>query len=213
MPNENYYIKLEGNKHRLLTIEYFKGKPSVVITEEFWDHSNEPWSKKGRHRTTGSNAMHFDFDYSKVYDQLYWHCSGGGGNGKTHCIGRLIGLKAKIWAAPDIQLTKYVKRKGKWIEKPVTKEDLKRFGYTMIKSPLILKSEYREPSINPFDHAEGDTECVWCPQCKDHLPDEPGRACEHLRWCDECSSWIIKKTKQWLEGDSACEHKENDKNE
>ena len=83
--DKNYFIELNGVKHRLLVIEYGKGKPVSVTTEEHWVHRNGDSGKSNRY---------FDFNFSKRNDRLYWHNSGGGSGNREHNLGkRRYGLR------------------------------------------------------------------------------------------------------------------------
>ena len=46
------------------------------------------------------------------------------------------------------------------------------------------------PLGDPFSDAEGDTTTLYCQVCKDYLPDNTDRLCNHLQFCNECGAWI-----------------------
>lgn len=216
MSDKNYFIELNGEKHRLLVIEYFDDKPHSVITEKYWDHSKEPWFRAGKDMPSGTSCCDFDFNYSKKYDTIYWHNSGGGGKKSQHAVGRLIGVNGKIWVALDVELTKYVQSGDSWVHGKITPVEIAEYGYTVLDEPINKSLEnYRggESSINPFALAEGDTECVYCPRCESYLPDDyniMSGLCEHAQWCDDCSSWVLDDTKELIDGDGKCEHESSE---
>lgn len=184
---KNYFIDLDGTRHRLLAIEYSEGRPHEVVTEEFWDHSQKPWFQKGKHQETGTCPKYYDFNWSERDGRLYWHNSGMGGDKRTHALGQLINWRAEIWIAPDIELTKHVERAGELIEEKATSEEIERLGYTVLDAPRKIEQD-GECSVDPFEFADGDTETIWCAICQDNLPEES--ACDHLFWSKSNDQWI-----------------------
>src|SRR6266478_4037630 len=98
------WFEHDGNRHRIVVIEYHGRWPHAVVAEEHWDHSGKPWFVAGRDKPRGTVAEYWDFDYSKTYDTLYFHNSGGGGDPLDHQLGRFcepIPPPGKIWTASD----------------------------------------------------------------------------------------------------------------
>ncbi len=66
---------------------------------------------------------------------------------------------------------------------------LLKLGYLLILEPLPLK-HFDDETVNPFNIADGDTDCVYCKFCDDYLPDDGGRLCDHACYCDECGGMV-----------------------
>lgn len=203
MSDENYFIKLNGVKHRLLVIEYLDDKPHSVITEEHWEHSKKPWFREGVHTTSGTCCCDFDFNFSKAHDTIYWHKSGCGGDRSLYVIGKLSNGARKIWLAPDIKLATHVAGdQWNWgAKRELTAAEIAEYGYSVLEKPI---------SENPFAGACGDIDCVYCPRCESYLPDDfniLSGLCEHAQWCDDCSAWVLDDTRELIGvGEGKCDH-------
>lgn len=185
----------------VLAIEYHDGRPFSVMTHTRTDNRRKPWYQPNRDTAFTGCPQHYDFEFCKRDQQLYWHNSGSGGE-DGFVVSRFAKPsppKAKLWLAPGVTAMEYVGRKS-LNRKPCGERRLLAMGYELIAAPLDLTSlhtgwsSHIGATCNPFDVAEGDTECQWCDECQDRLPDRDGRLCEHVVWCDECCWWVYEKT-------------------
>ncbi len=206
-----WYTHHQGERHRVVAIEYQDGWPSSVLTEHHWDHTGEPWFKPGRDRPNGVTAGHWDFDWCKRDQSLHFHQSGFGGEVRYH-VARFcqpVPPKAQLWVADGIPIVTHVTRKdGTWGERPVGDAELLRRGYERIATPrrlpLVNCYPYRKAKTtpNPFEAGwEGET--IWCDRCGDHLPcEDTYRPCDHIEWCDECAMWFYADDQTYVESSS-----------
>lgn len=142
----------------------------------------------------GECPQQWDFDWSRKFGTLYYHCSGGGGNFERYHVSRYVTpvpVACLLWIARDIP---FYAHDGKR-ERIVKKADLKHRGYRLIAHPRIiaLPNQIRPSSSNPFEIAwESEGGTVYCRICKDRFPDEPCNVCQHLYWCDDCLGWVFE---------------------
>lgn len=179
-------------RHRVVFIQYdCDRRPAKVVTEEHWDHSREPWFQAGRNKPTGTCPQYFSIFWSKRFESLYWHNTGGGGDLTIPFSPFVNPLPlSPFWAAPGIVLTKYSKACE---QIPVSEDELRVMGYERIAKPIILEGLDGKDTVNPFEAADGDQDCVYCPTCKDDMPDDS--LCEHLDWCEQCCEVVFLKGK------------------
>jgi hypothetical protein len=174
-----------------VVIEYDRRRPFAIVARETkLNHKSEQYEVITQH----------DVEYCRRFDLLYRNESGCGGDGKTHCLDKLVGNGPlrEVWAAKDVQFTKLIRRKGDWVEIPAKESDLAKLGYKRLKQPRLCKGSWGDTSRDPFEICdEGKT--VYCPRCKDWLLDEDVTACGHLQWCDNCSEFIDLKTGRQVE--------------
>lgn len=177
--------------HELVFVEYYKQKPSAVLTVEHWDCSKKAWFVAGKHEPNGHSLCCFDFDWCRRYGMLYQHMSGCGGD-----IRAVLGCLAnpteppswEFWAAPGLPLY----RAGKSWRRPIrvrNQVEMIDHGYRPLRQPRLLTAWDGTKSRNPFDAAEHDS-TVYCRRCKDDLPSD--NVCEHLYWCDDCGEWYYE---------------------
>lgn len=126
-------------------------------------------------RNDGGGWTHYDIDWCRRDESLYYHWSGGGPARPVMQVGRFVGApfpdpadRVKIWA-PGIEL-----RDG-------DETDLTVLGYERIAEPLG----------DPFEDAiEEDTH--YCELCDDYLPNVSDQLCKHLRFCGFCGDWVVR---------------------
>ncbi len=158
---------LAPNGERIVVIESTNRRVNTVIAI--------------RERDGRASYSNFDIYWSRSVGGYYWHESGFGPWDWQHDPGTLVARKGgRVWVADGVRLVhkdwSIVKRKYVRI-RPLTDALAAQNGYVIAT---------RRPR-NPFDSACGDTSCTWCDTCKDHLPEDSDRLCEHLSWChDAC---------------------------
>lgn len=193
------WTTIRGERHRVVFIEYDDDDmPFSVITEEHWDHSREPWFKPGKNQPTGIATAYFDFKWSKSRGILFWHMNGFGGGVRDILMSRFVNPDngCRFWSAPHVRFTKWVGKDCHGHSDPASESDLAEMGYRRIADPLPLMRHWRgEPMLNPFEAADGDVGCVYCPKCDDHIPEETDHPCEHLSFCERCGEIVLLKGK------------------
>lgn len=211
MRDEMWY-ESRNERHRIVAIEYSStGWPHGVVTEEHWDHSGKPWFNPAKDKPRGTVAAHWDFDFSKTYGELFHHQSGFGGDPLRHVVnGKPIGWVARLWIADDVRLYRQVRRRGKLVAVPAEREQIEKIGYRFLKRPRLLRHS-EVTTRNPFQVSPSfdDYSCVYCPKCKDELPDGLNyNLCEHLTYCECCCDYYLEGTRELVQNDGSCEHKE-----
>lgn len=190
-------------RHRIIYIVYHGTKPHSVVTvhphlfdEAKWNLSVSDW----------------DFDYCRRDKTLYYHNSGGGGDGRSYkaSIGQCYcdnkKVRTRFWADESVRMTRWNCKTGPKEYGPhkyvlATDADLKRVMWERLDKPLLLNIGGKR-SRNPFDVAdETDSHLVYCDRCRDFLPDES--VCSHLVWCDNCL-WIDSETGDACDGCGKC---------
>ena len=158
---------------RIVFIEYSNDRPFAVVTDD-------------------GGADYYDFDWCKSNEQLYYHCSGGGGSAKEIVLSHFSDPSPplqKIWAAEGVGFVELVDKDGEWVNVAIDAERVRAMGYEVIDKPLNITpflSEYdqknKDAIFNPFDAAcESETE--YCSICDDRFPDDS--TCRHLFWSDD----------------------------
>lgn len=221
----NYFITHDHNRIRLVAIEYIDNKPHSVVIEREWNNSKETWFDPKIHTALVSAFLEYDFNFSKTYDTIYWHNSGSSSkefelNGRyCYVLGKMADKnKAKLWVAPDVFLCKYIHRidNSRWDKAEISPEEIESYGYIILKEPIEFVLGDEKTTFNPFEISEGDTECVYCPTCEDHLPvNLTGSLCKHLEWCADCGAWVFDNKRTWytIDGDVECKHERQEDDE
>lgn len=182
-----------GVTEEIFVIEYHAGKPFGVKTKLTTD-----WTKtrhghwKPEDKTISTSSRDYDFEWSKTNEQLYWHNPGGGGDPAIIHVGRFANPDppyAQIWMAPGVKAVGYVEGSRCEQTRDVADAELLAYGYERIDRPLLLNLDSKR-TRNPFEVADGDTDCRYCKFCDDYLPDGDGDLCEHAIWCDDCSGYV-----------------------
>lgn len=150
------------NSRRIIMVVYHDGRPHSVVTES---------EERGHDGRLYLCVDQWDFDWCQRDRTLYRHLSGCGG-GKEFA---LYGCTSpyQVWAAADVTLIQNAVPPG-------------YFAATRLKSPLKAW-----PLSKLFDMSEEEESgCVYCSECRDHLPgDDSYHLCEHVRWCDRAGWW------------------------
>lgn len=189
----------ENVTEEVRAIEYHDGKPFAVMTCEIRDDV----ARTGRHAADRylSTAQQYDFEWCRTNRQLYYHQSGSGGSANEFHVGPFCKPSpppAKLWLAPGVRAYEYTGKRLATGRRFVSTDRLLRMGYELIQEPLDLRrlTRERKGTLNPFDVAEGDTECHYCKFCNDYMPNNGWGdwLCDHVRWCDECGWWVYDKT-------------------
>jgi hypothetical protein len=162
----------------LIAVEYFNGRLTDVT----------------------SDGGQYDFNWSRLNDEVYWHESGSGGTDGTYPVSRYVLPTGKcdadgkpeflppdptaepqswIWLAPGVvpieELgwdAKAYRYRG---QRVLSREDLREMGYLLLD----------ELPGDPFEDAE-ERETVYCDVCHDDLPLRAYEleVCDHVYWCD-----------------------------
>ncbi|MHB8397368.1 MAG: hypothetical protein ACYDCI_00315 [Candidatus Limnocylindrales bacterium] len=179
---------------RIMFIEYDRGWPNGVVTEQHWCRSGRPWFRPGIDSPVGTVARHWEFGWSKRGGEAYRFNSGMGGDPLSVVLYR----RAKpdppsvIWAHADVGLY-YVKSAGQ-PPVPATPRRLLPLGYRRVATPLLLAlPDGGRRTRNPFvASTEVYSRPGYCKICDDYFPDDG--ECEHLEWCDQCESLVYVDT-------------------
>lgn len=183
----------KGEDEIIVCIEYDSdGRPFSVCTNEKWDHRRKTWYRPGEGRTgTGVCRNNYDVDWCKSSVQLYYHCSGSGGETDEIIIGQLSNPEnpCLIWLAEGQRPIRQDYKKGETVEYPLTHEQCLARGFKIIDQPLDIMGvlddftrKQGEAVYNPFEEAcQSSTE--YCSICDDRFPcDEDNETCRHLFW-------------------------------
>jgi hypothetical protein len=196
---KDLWFEDNGERHRVVAIEYQDGHPASVVTEEHWDHTGKPWFQPGRDTPTGISASYWNFDWSRTSGTLYYHLSGAGGEPRYH-VARFCEPsppKAELWVAEGCPIAEYSLTDGE--HAPVIDSELLARGYKRIALPKLLENRHGEKTRNPFVAGE-QADTVYCDECRDYLPAEHTyHPCQHIEWCDECVAWIYSESRKRVE--------------
>lgn len=196
-----------GRTEEVVAIEYRGGKPFGVQTK-----GTTEWGKVRGWRPEDDtkisvSANYYDFEWSKTNQQLYWHNSAGGGNPDLFIVSgsfcNPVPPPVKIWLAPGVRAVEYVEGTRCEQVRDVSDAELLERGYLRIARPLILSGNFVKRTRNPFEVADGDTDCYYCKFCDDYLPDGDGDLCEHVIWCDEYSGYVYDTPEGHVDIDSS----------
>lgn len=173
--------------HRLVAVEYQDGRPVLATVQHRWNHGRKPWYRKGT-PATGFAYDDFQFEFCRRDDALYFHHIGlGSGPADEYHVARFVHPrppKAQLWLADGVKAVTWVSKRRPKVE--VSDAGLLRRGYERIAAPLTLTAPFGPPTRDPFAAARECDNIVYCPRCRDWLPDESDEPCEHIWWCDRC---------------------------
>lgn len=200
-PTEGIWIENpDGERERVVAVEYQDGHPVSVLTEEQWDHSRKPWFVPGRDRPNGTSARWYDFHWCKRDETIYYHLSGSGGEIRFH-VGRFVHPDpppAELWVAPGIPV---VTDTGSGVREIGSDAELLSLGYRRIPAPRLLAS-WDGKTRDPFAAGQ-ESETVYCSRCRDDLPSD--RLCEHVDWCDECCVYVYADDRSCVDEPGKCD--------
>lgn len=199
-----------GQTEEVVIIVYHDRKPFQVETKltTEWDKVRGCRPEDGTKISTSRND--YNFEWSKTHEQLYWHNSGGGGNPDQFVVSGSFcepnPPPAKIWMAPGIRAVEHVEGTRCEQVRDVSDAQLLERGYLRIDRPLLLSGGWTgKRTRNPFEVAEGDTDCRYCKFCDDHLPDTDGDLCDHVVYCDACCGYVYDTPEGHVDIDSSDE--------
>lgn len=182
-----------GVIEEVVAIEYRGVKPFSVQTHVSTDNREKAWFKPGDAEII-HGSRHYDFEWSRNNESLYWHMSGCGGSWTEFNLSPFPNPsppKAKLWLAPGVQAVEYLWKTQR--TRMISDARMLAMGYQRIAMPLSL-GRIGHKGRNPFDAAIGDTDCVYCKFCDDYLPDTGGWLCNHIFWCDDCEGHVYELT-------------------
>jgi len=157
------------------------GQPIIAIIY----HNNRPFSV-----FSGDNrySHEHDFEWCEADGISIHHESGMGPGGpylSPYCAkGSNTGVK--IWVRPGVQLQDNTLEARRI---PTCRRRLARMGYRLLRSPILLESAWCD-SHNPFEWGlaqHGTAE--YCSVCESWRKSDTDHPCEHLWWCEDCSTF------------------------
>lgn len=174
-------------EERIVAIEYRRerlpSKEEIIVPFQVFttDHQNpSAWI-----------CGHYDFDWCRRDECLYYHLSGSGGRFYIHPLARPAKppLVPLWWDSSLVHPT----NGGNSSNRKLSDATVTRFGYKIVPEPLPLFSV----SANPFNDAHH-ASVEYCTRCGDHLQDDG--LCEHIWWCEKCGVYSAPQDR--------CGHKE-----
>src|SRR5438552_2662553 len=129
-----FYHTQGHDRHRVVIVEYQDNRPFSVTT--------------ATESHCGHRVCHWNFEWCKNLDALYFYESGCGGElcAHVHPFANPVPPPCQIWIAEGVPVVVSVQRDGNWIDEPVNDCELLAIGYQRIPEPLEFGGE-----SNPFE--------------------------------------------------------------